>query len=227
MAQTALAAGDPALNPQVLAVITELNQHLAATGEPIEGNVCYWHETPPERFRVEPPTDDPHHMSKRANLASLVRDHDTMLEIGLNGGHSALICLTANPLLHFFSVDIVGHNYTNVAADFLKARFGRRFHFFRGDSREVLPRLAVEKPTLKFDLIHVDGGHGVDLAYTDISNGLRMAAKDAELLFDDINAPQLDAVVMDFIAMGYLKPCGPGRLPFPNVLHDLFKVCVD
>ncbi len=205
-------------------MIRELNNHISITGEPIEGNVCYWNDTPAKTYNIEPPTTDSNHMSKRANLSTLAARHCSMMEIGLNGGHAAAICLASNPSLHFYSVDIVGHQYTRVAVQFLKSRFHRRFHFWEGDSREVLPRIAVEFPNLKFDLLHVDGGHGASLAYTDISNSLRMAAHDAELVFDDVNAPHLGEVLGEFIRMGYLEASAHGADLFRNPLHDVLKI---
>ena len=224
-AQTrSLQTADPALDGTILDQIRDLNRHISTTGERIEGNVCYWHETPAAIYAQEPPTADPDHMSKRANLAMLAKRHKSMVEIGLNGGHSALICLASNPDLHLFSVDIVGHGYTRLAADFLKSRFQRRFHFFAGDSREVMPRLAVEHPLLRFDLIHVDGGHGAALAFTDISNCLRMAEAEATLVFDDVNAPHLGDVLEAFIRMGRVGPSPHASSMFSNPLHDFVRV---
>ena len=218
-----LAQADPARSAQTGAGIKELNEFISVTGESIEGNVCYWHGTTADEYRKSPPTDDGWHVAKRANLATLAGQHSSMLEVGLNGGHSALICLLANPSLYFFSVDICGHEYTLRAAEFLKAKFHRRFHFFRGDSRDVLPKLFVTNPLLKFDLLHIDGGHGADLAYTDISNAMRMAAPDATLIYDDVNAPHLNEVLEDYIRLGWVKSRSYQGL-FRNPLHEIVSV---
>jgi predicted O-methyltransferase YrrM len=179
----ALIARDPANDHVILAEITRLNQEIAATGEGIEGNVCYWHGTPASAYAIYPPTTDQDHVGKRVNLVELARRHQLMLEIGFNAGHSAIICLLANPALHVFAVDLCFHEYAKVAAGYLKQKFGRRFQFWSGDSREVLPRL-VDQPLLRFDLLHVDGGHAAETAYADTSNALRLARQGAELVFD-------------------------------------------
>ncbi len=215
---------DPALRSDFLAVLSDLNERISITGEPIEGNVCYWHDTSAADYRLAPPTPDLNHAMKRANLWTLADRSRSMVEIGLNGGHSALICLMSNPTLHFFGVDICAHEYTRHAAAFLKERFGRRFHFFEGDSREVLPRLAVEYPGLTFDLMHVDGGHGAALAYTDISNCLRMKGAGANLIFDDVNAPHLSEVLETFIKMGHLYPSSEAGDLEVTPLHEILAV---
>ncbi len=215
---------DPAVDGGVLQEIMLLNAAVAATGEAVEGNVCYWHETPGQALVQHPPTRDAAHVGKRINLAVLAGRHHSALEIGLNAGHSALLLLLGNPALHLFSVDLCMHAYTRVAAAHLKARFGRRFHFLEDDSREVLPRMAVEHPRRRFDLLHVDGGHGASLAYTDISNSLRMAAQGADLVFDDVNAPHLGEVVEAFIRHGWLLPLRDTRGLVETPLHALLTV---
>jgi predicted O-methyltransferase YrrM len=220
----ALIARDPARDPAILAEIARLNREISITDEPIEGNICYWHGTPASDYAAYPPTADQDHVAKRVNFAELARQHRSMLEIGLNGGHSAIICLLANPALHFFAVDLCLHQYTVVAAAYLRRRFGRRFQFWQGDSRDMLPRLAVDYPLLRFDLIHVDGGHGADLAYADTSNALRFARAGAKLVFDDINVPHLDEILQAFIRMGYLAPASDRVGLVSTPLHEICEI---
>jgi Methyltransferase domain len=202
----AFTARDPIRRPGVFEAIMQLNRAISVTGEDIEGNVCYWDGTPARVYLVAEPTNDAAHVGKRINLFELSKRHRSMLEIGLNGGHSAILCLLANPDLHLFSVDVCSHTYVESAATYLKKAFGRRFHFWKGDSRELLPRVAVDYPNLRFDLFHIDGGHGSGLAYADISNSIRMASVGAELIFDDINATHLNDILEAFVKMGYLCP---------------------
>jgi predicted O-methyltransferase YrrM len=220
----ALLSHDLMLSPNVIREVFALNEVLAATGEKIEGNICYSDQLLPEQYKNVAPTSDRDYVVKRLNLATLSRRHSTMLEIGLNGGHSALLCLLANPALHFFAVDIGWHIYTHRAAEFLRARFGRRFNFWPGDSREVLPRIALERPNLKFDLVHIDGGHAPELAFADISNGLRVAAKGADFIVDDINHPPLGDVLEQICNLGYLGPLDDTSGLYEAVLHRIVRV---
>ena len=159
--------------PNFVGTMLELNKRLAQCGENIEGNVCYLDQITPKELDRTLPTTEINHIRKRINLAVVARKSTMMLEIGLNGGHSALLCLMANPRLTFYSVDIFRHKYVEKAAEFLKDLFPHRFHYLRGDSRDVLPRIALERPKLRFDAIHVDGGHSEAVAFADVSNCLR------------------------------------------------------
>lgn len=216
---------DPVAHPGVLGEITALNQVIASAGEAVEGNVCYWDGTPAEAVRTAAPITDGNHVIKRVNLAALARRRSTMLEIGLNAGHSALICLLANPTLHLYSIDLCAHQYTHLAAQHLRSRFGRRFVFWPGDSREVMPRVAIDRPNLKFDLLHVDGGHSPHLAIADMSNALRMAAPGADFVVDDVNAPVLGDALEHVCSLGYLAPLDDYSDLYETVLHQVLRVC--
>ena len=215
---------DPATIPNIFAEIMALNRHISKSGEPMEGGICYFHGTSAADYASSPPVTDPDHVRKRVNLATMARRGHSMLEIGVNGGHSALISLMANPKLHPFSVDICSHRYTVLATEYLKTRFGRRFHFRAGDSREVLPSLALERSRLTFDLIHVDGGHTPGIAIADLNNAIRMAAPNASLIMDDINAPTLNGVVELVISLGYLTPLRDRTGLIETVLHENFQI---
>ncbi len=215
---------DPASDQAILSEIMALNRHISESGESIEGGICYINGTPAAEYAVSPPVADPDHVRKRANLATMARRSRTMLEIGVNGGHSALIALMANPSLHLFCVDICMHRYTALGAQYLKTRFGRRFHFREGDSREVMPSLALEQSRLAFDLIHIDGGHTAGIAVADMSNAIRMAEPGASLIMDDINAPMLNGVVELVISLGYLTPLRDRSGLHDTVLHEMFEV---
>ena len=221
----ALLAKDITSRPEVLREILALNKVVAATGEAIEGNLCYLDRTKPDDFRSAAPVTDGNHVIKRVNLAALARRRHRMLEIGLNGGHSALICLLANPTLHLFAVDICVHAYTAQAANHLKTRFGRRFHFFPGDSREVMPRLAIDRSNLQFDLLHIDGGHAPALAMADMSNALRMAQRGADFIVDDANVPFLGEAIEHVCGLGYLAPLDDHSGLYETVLHQVLRVC--
>ena len=88
----------------------------------------------------------------------------------------------------------------------------------------VLPKLAIEYPLLRFDLVHVDGGHGADLAFCDLSNSLRMISEDGEVIFDDVNAPHLSDVLGAFIKMGYFQSIIGGVGFERTPLHEILQL---
>lgn len=93
-----------------------------------------------------------------------------------------------------------------LAAKFLQEQFPDRFHFIKGDSRDVLPVIAVQQKHLKFDCIHVDGGHGVNICRTDISNSIRLADQECILILDDTKAQWILDIYLEFIHQGFLVP---------------------
>lgn len=214
---------DCAYEEPFLSLLLELNLSIARTGESLEGNLCYWDQTPPEQYVHAPPTDDDAHVRKRINLTTIARAHRSLLEIGLNAGHSALLALYSNPTLHFFAVDIGTHAYTSHAATFLKEKFGHRFHFFHGDSLEVLPAIFLERPALRFDAIHLDGGHTAAILTADISNSIRMSENNATFIIDDINVEHLRKTLDNMIAFGYFL--SENDLPLlPTPLHAIVRL---
>ena len=196
------ATGAEILSDRFNARLRELNALVTASGEVLEGCIFYWDRDP--NFASAPP--DATLAPGRRNIWRASRFKRSLLEIGVNAGHSALLCLSANPDLVYHGVDIGFHAYTRTCADFLAKEFPGRFHFHPGDSREVLPRLATHRTDLDFDLFHVDGGHTDELCRADISNCLRLAKGGAgkHLVLDDINASWIFDVFCEFVALGRL-----------------------
>jgi predicted O-methyltransferase YrrM len=219
----AAAYTDLADSPEFVSAVFELNQQLKESGENIEGNVCYLDQTTPTVLDHALPTTDLDHVKKRINLGIVARESTMMLEIGLNGGHSALLCLLANPNLTLVAVDICRHKYVEKAIEYLQAKFPRRFHCLRGDSRNVLPRMALERPKLRFDAIHVDGGHAEDIAYADISNSLRLAQAGALFVLDDMQAPWLAKLFETALLLGHFHRNANDAFCY-TVLHEVVRV---
>jgi hypothetical protein len=179
-----------------------LNGFVRQTGETIEGGIFYWdrdaayHDSLPKADLAP----------ARRNLWRAARFKTSFLEIGVNAGHSALLALSANPKLTYFGVDIGAHRYTGECVRYLATEFPGRVHFFEGDSRDVLPRLADRRDELNFDLYHVDGGHTDDVCRADVGNCIRLAegGRGRHLLLDDINGSWIFDVYCEFVAQGRL-----------------------
>jgi hypothetical protein len=134
-----------------LAGLKRLNAVVDASGEALVGNLCYDHLQ--EDYVESPP--NPILRYKRDRLRQAVEGRVRMLEVGVNGGHSAYLALTANPKLEFHGIDICEHAYVLPVVVHLEKEFPGRFFFYRGDCLQVLPRLA--KAGEKFDIFHIDG----------------------------------------------------------------------
>ena len=126
--------------------------------------------------------------------------------MGVNAGHSALLALSCNARLEYYGVDLNEHSYTPQCVEFLQREFPGRVKFFAGDSRQVLPRLVARRNEYAFDLIHVDGGHTSEVAFSDLSNAIALAKGLAgrHLLVDDVHASWIFDIVCEFVSRGDL-----------------------
>jgi hypothetical protein len=186
-----------------LSRVKTLNSLIKASGARMEGNIFYWERD--VDFFEQPPNVSL--APARRNLWRATRFKKSLLEIGVNAGHSALVSLSANQNLVYHGVDIGRHPYTEPCVRYLAEEFPGRVHYYPGDSREVLPYLATHHSELDFDIFHIDGGHTDGLCRTDISNCLRLARGGfgKHLLLDDINASWLFDVYCEYVSLGHLS----------------------
>jgi hypothetical protein len=166
--------------PTWLERLYELNAVIAATGEHLEGNLFYFNRA--HDFADRPP--DPGHRAKRDRFREAVSGRCRMLEVGVNGGHSAFMALSSNPELSYHGVDVCDHAYVVPAVEWLAQEFPGRVTFTKGSSLSVLPELARQR--FSFDAFHEDGHK--PFYYKDIINCSRMASRDGALIIvDDIH----------------------------------------
>lgn len=186
------------------AQVRALNEIIASTGEPLEGNLFYEHHDP--HFVTGPLTE--RFDGKRRNLVTACEGRRRMLEIGLNGGHSALMLLSCHPKLEMHSVDIGRHRYTALAAQFLQEQFPGRFFYHEGDSVHVLPQLRMQRRKC-FDVIHIDGLHTLAHCRTDFLNTLPLARPGAWIMIDDTDMPHIQAFYEECLRNGWLVKGAP------------------
>ncbi len=127
---------------------------------------------------------------KRENLTALAAHAERILEIGFAAGHSALICLLANPSSHLTIADPLELPYAQPCFDYLTHVFPGRLTLKQGLSPDVLPQL--EPRT--FDLIHLDGGKDATIK-SDLEQLRPLAASDHVLIVDDTQNDALNAVL--------------------------------
>ena len=181
--------GKEYFSPVFLELLESLNEAVRESQEVIEGNYFYHHQAA-ELHNVP----DPSRREKRIFLSKSVKGKKSVLEVGFNAGHSALLILSSNPHVKYVGVDIGEHSYTKEAARILRNHFGKRFKLITGDSTNVLPGLKLDK--LKYDVIHVDGGHSQAQCLSDLSNASNLLIEQSgQILLDDIKGSEiLDAL---------------------------------
>jgi len=157
--------------------LARLNGIIKKSGAKLEGNLFYYHETP-----VIPDTPDPRRRNKRRNFAFYVATGKTFLEIGFNAGHSCLLALSVNPALSYEGIDIGRNAYTEPCFEYLKSAFGARVELTIADARTVLPGLRAAGK--KYDRIHVDGGHDLAVAESNLMHAIELIGPGGVILFD-------------------------------------------
>ena len=155
--------------------INKLNEIVVSTGERLEGNCLYQHD---KKFEF-------HRFNKeflRKNLFQLCKTSNSIMEVGFNAGHSVALYTYANPNISVRSFDICVHKYTKLCSQYITDKTQYDFKLIVGDSRDTLKSY---DSTSKFDLIHIDGGHGYNAASSDLSECKKFSTKDTLVIVDD------------------------------------------
>lgn len=106
-----------------------------------------------------------------------------ILEIGVNDGTSTLALLKAahETQGEVLSIDIADAPHAKAIIEHLE--LDRRWHFYQGNSRDVLP--SVEKMQVPVDVILIDGDHSYAGAHSDFEFANRMLRDDGLLFVHD------------------------------------------
>lgn len=111
----------------------------------------------------------------------------TICEVGLNGGHSAVVFLEAagrGATLQMFDGGALP--YTATAIRLVERLYPKQMHLTKGDSRVTTPKFASERGRV-CDVMSIDGGHEADVITKDLDAAIKMSKPGALLLLDDMN----------------------------------------
>jgi predicted O-methyltransferase YrrM len=178
------------INQYLLPII---NFNLTENNELLEGNIFTFHNTT---------TLSPYFENKRKNISNLVLNKNikNVMEIGFNSGFSTLLMLITNPNINITCFDLGEHSYTVPCYQQLKKTFGNRIKLILGDSTVVL-----KDHNDIYDLIHIDGGHSIEVASSDIINSYRLSKPKTTLIFDDYDFSDLQPLWNSFVEKLNLK----------------------
>lgn len=190
----------------------------------IEGNVCYSHP-----FQQGSQLDEDSH-PKRFNLWSLATRRNHIMEIGFNAGHSSLIMLLANrdALLTIFDLEM--HPYTRPCFELLQ-NFFPHMRAYYGDSTKTVASFVKDNPNAKFDLIHIDGNHTIEVLEKDYEHAKLLSRPrslgtrnlDTIVIVDDTLGPIGDFVKnkAEIGEITFIDRSAAGLMDTPH--HEIFR----
>jgi len=209
---------------------SEIKKDLAKSGfaQKIVGNLFYAHYCDPEEQLCETLFEGC--AAKRERFAHAMLGRTCLFEIGINGGHSSLLALLANPELVVYANDIAQpyqdyhpEIYVRTACRVLKELFPDRFHFLIGDCLAEVPRFVAERPDVCMDIVHIDGAkHTYKQDFLNLRPAL---SPDALVIFDDLNDPVVRAQVDDLRAAGAVRAVEDFPRMDCRYDHDIVEVC--
>ena len=187
-----------AMAPEIEAHVKALEEIIKSTGEPLEGNSFYYHNSL-TRFEQL--------LTKQINLfwaGSYVKRR--FLEIGFNAGHSSLLFLAASGReLEYTIFDLGAHAYVRPCLEYVRKQYPSvNMTYIEGDSTRTLPAFVAENTDKKgtYDLIHVDGGHDRDLVLSDVSAAIDLVAPGGLMILDDTNIDYISEIADACVSSG-------------------------
>lgn len=170
-------------------ICKDLEQIIQGTGEPLEGNCVYYHNSFNRFEQLK---------NKQDNLKAVAmynnRQGSKFCEIGFNAGHSAALFMIHAPRAEYTFFDIGEHKYTKPCYEYLRVKFPEiNTKMVFGDSRMTLPlwMQTFREQLGTFDVVHVDGGHSESCAVSDLGAAIMLVRKGGIVIMDDTNDPVL------------------------------------
>jgi mannosyltransferase OCH1-like enzyme len=192
-------------------ILLKLNEIIYNSGEKLEGNIFYEHDS----FGIYKISSE--FQYKRYNMFYYSKYAYDIAEIGFNGGHSTFLYLISNPCSKIQLFDLGEHSYSQRCFDFLDKEFPNRLSIVWGDSTKTLPKF---KGNIKYDLIHIDGGHNRFIAESDFYNCKEFANYKSLVIIDDTQSEPLLSLCEDFQNYNLVEKY---PLKYPTPYHILLK----
>lgn len=184
-------------------ILTDLNCIVISTNVFLEGG-CIYNNTNKEdlgdmmsNIRRDEDVD-----KVRNNLFSLSKKSQRILQIGVNACHSCALFYHANPDVEIVGFDLFNHEYTDPCTNYLSFNRRLKLKMIRGNTMDTLAEYNSDR---KFDVIHVDGGHEIDVLRNDIEQCRRFANQYTYLVIDDTNLDNHQEIISECIAKNLIK----------------------
>lgn len=143
----------------------------------------------------------------------------TMLEIGFNGGFSALLAKMTVPNLELTCVDINEHFYVEPCYQRISQDYPG-INLILESSLTAVPNLI----GATFDVIHVDGDHRIEGARKDFENVLKVSHPGTIIIFDDTNLAPLNVLCDEFVRKNVVEEFVFDKIPGTRYEHRFLRV---
>ncbi len=183
-----------------IALLHDISQVLFEKGELVEGNYCFTNDKVPTPFMPI----DPRRAAKRNLLREFCKNKIFVLEIGFNAGHSSLLVLSSNSITRILAIDIEEHIYSKDCSSILEKAYPERFNVMWGDSRILLWSLD-SKLISEIDLVHIDGGHSIDIFSNDLNWCIKNVSIGTTLFVDDAYNQHILELLLELETNNYIK----------------------
>jgi predicted O-methyltransferase YrrM len=202
---------DPIVKKTKEYITEKLLPLVAFCDENIEGNLFMIHETLSFTDKF---TEKVNNIVNMCLFPNMVKN---VMEIGFNAGFSTLLMLMTSPTVTIDCYDIGCHTYASLCFQQIKKDFGR-VNMVWGDSTVTVKNA---KPTKKYDLVHIDGGHDDDVVVSDILNCYNnMCSDDTILIVDDTDFSNINRIWNVFKRLINWKDVNFTQT-FQNPYHDI------
>ena len=180
------------IKQDVVAHISHIGNILNEIGERVEGNlIC---DVSADNFT------DKGNESKIYNLLKLSENKSKICEIGVNAGHSLLLMISNNPTAEYLIFDLNAHIYTKPCMEYIKNAYpSTKITEVYGDALLTLKEYVKNNELHTFDLIHVDGGHGMHNVVSDFIYTQELLTTEGIVVFDDYNYNNIRDVIDYYI----------------------------
>lgn len=185
--------------------MTELMNIIRTTRENLEGDCFY-----DNNFNR-------HNLVLKQRIAySFAQHSNTIIEIGFNAGHSALLYLISNPHSKIYCFDICRHKYTQLCFDYLDRCFPNRLRMCAGASNTTLQEFGKSHPDFRADFINIDACHDQPVQDMDFLLSRQFATDKTLLTFGDVWIIHLWQLWRRYIQEGLVKELPIYHEPFAD-----------
>lgn len=190
---------------------------LESIGERVEGNlIC---DVSPSNLVID------RNEAKIKNIQTLSIGKKRICEVGFNAGHSLLLMIENNPDAEYVIFDLCNHQYSIPCLEYIAKQYPTtKIEFIIGDSKVSMSKYMRDNPNLKFDLIHVDGGHDLENVINDYNNSYLLIEKGGVILFDDYDYEVIKEFINTKINKGEIVKFTDPNLIETN-LHISYTLC--